>query len=156
MEFTNARQKLFGLALFVICCVALISGCASRAGSFCPQSHFTYPNSNVVDLGQVEARTSKRSWIIPPEIKQEDAVELMNKALAQNPEADLLINYKIDTLTTVIPVINIITTEMILSGHAASMVEIGRQEVLKNVSEWNYWKHSSDSVGKEKYKTHDR
>jgi hypothetical protein len=106
------------------------TGCSLKLGNIGEKTHFSYPNSNIKPLGHVQASKSKRSFIIPPTLTADDVRGLMNDALSQKAGADLIINYKVDTQITVIPIpiFTIYTLELTLSGTAVSM-EVGQQEL---------------------------
>lgn len=111
-------------------------GCTIKQGDFAPETHFSYPNSNVKPLGQVKASIKKASFIKTPDITAEDVNKLFEDALGQKPGADLIINYKTTTTSTmyplptpmgiIIPLYN--TVQIDLEGTAASM-DIGLQEL---------------------------
>lgn len=120
-------------SVFIFFCVVLLSGCTTTKGSFNPSTHFTYPNSNVVPLGYVSASVKDQGFIFPPQVDKEKIAKLMEGALAQKPGADMIINYKIDTTNTVIPIpiFSIHFQTIKLEGTAASM-KVGKQELLSN------------------------
>lgn len=121
------------ISIFIFFCVVLVSGCTTTMGSFNPSTHFTYPNSNVVPLGYVSASVKDQGIIFPPAVDKEKIVKLMESAMVQKPGADMIINYKIDTTYTQIPIpiFNIYFQTIKLEGTAAKMT-IGKQELLNN------------------------
>lgn len=127
--FQRTTKSATFLLLFM--CLSFVAGCSTKTGNFITQSRFSYPNSNVTPLGHVEASITKTTFVINPSFDEQDARDLYEKALAQKPGADLLIDYKADTETTiicpiVIPPFCIITMTTTVSGTAAKM-EIGRK-----------------------------
>jgi len=110
---------------------SLSTGCTYNQGQYGPNSHFSYPNSNVVPLRQVKASTSKISLIIFPSFDDAEIIQLVQDALAQQPGADLLLNFTLDTKT--ISYIILTKTDITIEGTAAKM-NVGMQE-LKNFYE---------------------
>ncbi len=131
------RSFLKCFAVVIVCMV--FSGCSTILGGFYEQTHFSYPNSNIKPLGHVKAALSKTSVFIPPVVTEEDIRSLLNKALAQQSEADLIINYRTNTINTVyIPTLPIFwKTDVILEGTAVSM-EVGAQELQEAVEKSKY------------------
>lgn len=120
-------------SVFIFFCVVLVSGCTTTKGSFNPSTHFTYPNSNIAPLGYVSASVKDQGFILPPKVDKEKIAKLMEDALAQKPGADMIINYKIDTTYTQIPIpiFTIFFQTIKLEGTAAKMT-VGKQELLNN------------------------
>jgi len=115
--------------LFIIGLITLASlqvGCSTTRGTFQPNTHFAYPNSNVRPLGHIVASTKEGSFIIPPELTKEKALKLVNDALAQKPGADMIVNYRLDTTYTLYPFYTV--QEIKLEGTAAKM-EVGEQAI---------------------------
>lgn len=115
--------------------LVLITGCAVTAGRFNTETHFSFPNSNVVPLGQVKSTMSRWSFLLP-NVTGDDALGLMKEALAQQSGTDLVINYVLDTKTTIFPLF-IYKTDMVLEGTAAKM-EIGEQELRSVIKQVEY------------------
>jgi len=133
-------MKFFLTSVIIGTCV-LFSGCSLKMGSFSAQTHFTYPNSNVKPLGYVRAVLSKTSYLVPPTITSEDIINLMNDALAQKSGADLVINYRVNTINTCYPfdVMPVFwKTDIILEGTAVNM-EIGIKELQEAVEKSKYY-----------------
>lgn len=58
-----------------------------------PSTHLPYPNANVVSNGkQLTAKKSKFGFFIPPVLKGDDEREVINAALMQDSDADLLLD----------------------------------------------------------------
>ncbi|RII31752.1 MAG: hypothetical protein CXR30_02795 [Geobacter sp.] len=124
-------MKTFGIEKLLLFCALIMSvGCTMKMGSIGDKSHFTYPNSNVEPLGHVSASVEKFGLIIPKDMTKEDVRALFEKALSQKAGADVLINYKIDTEYTVIPIpiFSLNYTKLYLSGTAAKMT-VGQKEL---------------------------
>jgi len=138
MKFTNRFEKST-IMIFATLFLVFTAGCSMKFGSFNEKSHFAFPNSNVKPLGQVTAETSKTSFIIPPSLEATDVRHLLSQALKQKAGADLVINYKVDTKITVIPIpiFNIFTLTMTLSGTAVSM-EVGEKELMETIKQVEY------------------
>ncbi len=138
MKLTNR----FGKSLFFIFAALFMisaAGCSMKYGDMSEKSHFAFPNSNVRPLGQVSAEVTKKSFIIPPSLGVEDVRTLIDKALSQKAGADLMINYKVDTTVTVIPIpiFSIYSLTMAISGTAASM-EVGEKELSEKLKQVGY------------------
>lgn len=113
----------------IISLLAVIStGCSIGAGSYGINSHFSYPNSNVVPMKQVKATISKLSFIIPPSFDGDEIIKLTQDAVAQQPGADLLLNYSLDTKMTNFIIFT--TMDMTITGTAAKM-DVGSQELQR-------------------------
>jgi hypothetical protein len=123
------------LLLIIASSVGLLAGCIVEGGRFSPESHFSFPNSTVVPLGQVKATRSRWS-VLTPSLSGDDALELMREALAQKAGADLIIDYVLDTTTTIFPPF-IYKTDMVFEGTAVKMT-IGRQELQSILNQANY------------------
>ena len=104
--------------------LALSSGCTTQYGALVPKSVFIYPNSNVTPLGPVKAEKTKIWPFIVPSLTFKDLDGTYDKALAQAPGANLLINYNEDTSLTTILFIHILNYK--IDGQAAKM-EIGQK-----------------------------
>ena len=108
-------------------CFSIIAACGSiNAGHFNSESHFSYTNSNITPLGHVKSTLTRWSFLSLP-VEGDDALTLVNEAIAQKPGADLMINYVLDTKITMLP-LYIFKADMVVEGTAAKM-EIGEQEL---------------------------
>ncbi len=116
----------FIVSVFSLC---VIASCSINAGHFNTESHFSFPNSNVTPLGQVKSTLSRWSFFSLP-VEGDDALNLVNEAIAQKSGADLMLNYILDTKITMFPLF-IYKADMVVEGTAAKM-EIGEQE-LRNI-----------------------
>ncbi|WP_036247058.1 MULTISPECIES: hypothetical protein [Methylobacter] len=103
-------------------------GCSTTHGTFEPTAHFAYPNSNVQPMGHVSATVKEGMFLIPPTLNKEKVLKLMSDALAQQPGADAIINYRLDTTYTMYPFYYVQTVK--LEGSAAKM-QVGEQELLE-------------------------
>lgn len=124
---------LIGLAALAV----LQAGCSTTRGTFQPNTHFAFPNSNVRPLGHISANVKEGSFIIPPELTKEKALKLISDALAQKPGADMILNYRLDTTYTVYPFYSIpiyIVQDIKIEGTAAKM-EVGEQNIGENPKE---------------------
>jgi hypothetical protein len=142
------RSYLIGL----LAVAALQIGCSSTRGTFQPNTHFAYPNSNVQPLGHVIGNVKEGSFIIPPELTKEKALKLISDTLAQKPGADMIVNYRLDTTYTVYPFYSLplyIVQEIKLEGTAAKM-DLGEQNIVPNATESP--KRSNDQTAKRKKK----
>lgn len=121
----NKKYFIFlmsGITLFMV-------GCTTKFGMFETNNRFAFPNSNVEPIGPVSAEVSKTRFVIPKTVDKALLDEVMNKAL-QETGGDLIINYKLNTITTVypIPIIGPFTTKLRIEGTACKM-KVGRQEL---------------------------
>ena len=104
-------------------------GCSSTHGSFEPNTHFAYPNSNVQPLGHISATVSEGGFLFPPTLSKEKVLKLMSDGLAQKPGADMVVNYRLDTTYTSYIALYYVQT-IKLEGTAAKM-EVGEQDLLE-------------------------
>jgi hypothetical protein len=92
---------------------------------FDPQSHFEYPNSNVVPLGKAVGKASVTKFMAYPFKTAELEEEAINNALQQSG-GDILINYMVFEERTVFLVFQTLTLRV--EGTAAKM-EVGTQKL---------------------------
>ncbi len=104
------------------------AGCSTTRGTFEPTTHFAYPNSNVQPMGHISATVSEGSFLIPPTLDKEKVLKLMNDALAQQPGADAVVNYRLDTTYTGYLIYYVQTVK--LEGTAVKM-QVGEQDLLE-------------------------
>ena len=106
-----------------------LTGCSIGFSAVAPQSHFTFPNSNVVPIGEAHGSNSKLCgllfvvWGAPDGDDQQRA---LNQALSQSG-GDLLINVRTDAKTFMVPYL-FATCSTHVSGTAVKM-EIGEQDL---------------------------
>jgi len=125
MKHQNIIKK--GISLYIISVLLVtIMGCTMGVGSFKTNSHFAYPNSNIVAIGPTNASVSKIGFIWARTVNKDFMLEVYRKALSQSG-GNLVIDYKFDTTTTMIYPIFITTLK--IDGIAAKMEEIGKQEL---------------------------
>jgi len=117
-------RRLFVIGFAAI--TALQAGCSMTVGTFQPNTHFAYPNSNVQPLGHVSATLKEGSFFVPPELNKEKVEKLLSDALAQKPGADMVVNYRLDTKYTMFPFYTVQT--LTLDGTAVSM-KVGEQNI---------------------------
>lgn len=127
-------MKLTQIVISVLSLCA-ITGCSINAGHFDSQSHFSYPNSNVTPLGQVKSTLTRWSFFVPP-VEADDALTLVNEAIAKKPGADMMINYVLDTTTMILPLF-FYKADMVVEGTAAKM-EIGEQALENTLKKIEY------------------
>jgi len=109
--------------------LTFVVSCSFGAASIIPQTHFAYPNSNVVPLGHAEGKASKLCGIFFITWGSPDgdlAMRAVQKALASKG-GDLMIDARFDSKSFFIPYIVTICSVSV-SGTAAKM-EVGRQEL---------------------------
>ncbi|MCK4340683.1 MAG: hypothetical protein KAY37_03030 [Phycisphaerae bacterium] len=117
------------VAMLCLSLVVLASGCTmGQYHRLEPQSHFSYPNSNVQALGPVNVKIGgSASWLtFPSYMTSEIDQKAYNAALSQVHGSNLIIDYVRTTTIKVIPILYIFWTEERLEGTAAKM-DIGQQ-----------------------------
>ncbi len=114
--------------LAVVLSTALLSGCTITQGFFALNSDYAYPNSNITPLKRVSATMAKTSFFPPPNLTPQDVEQLIEQALSQTADADLMIDYTTHTAITyyLIPIYWKMTVT--IEGIAAKMV-VGEQEL---------------------------
>jgi hypothetical protein len=103
------------------------SACTYTTGSTDTEVYFTYPNSNVEPLGKVKASVSKGGFF-SVDLTEEDLIELLDEALAQQQGADNIINYTLTTELTNFVFVPYFTVETTIEGQAVKM-EVGEKNV---------------------------
>lgn len=105
--------------------VVVLAGCSTSGGLHSGNTNFAFPNSNITPIKNV-SYSEKRMVYGAPKITAKDMQEYLAKALEEaGPDADVLINYTLDTNTTVFfPFVQLVSVN--LRGTAAKM-EVGRQ-----------------------------
>lgn len=96
-----------------------------------PSSHFIYPNSNVRALGPVSVMKVGNVSVNVPQLRSgEHDLEIYKEALAQVPEANMIIDYYKITTATMIPLpwVSLFFTTTKFEGTAAK-VEVGEQNI---------------------------
>lgn len=123
MNHMNKRLFTVFLLLFTAC---IISGCCvDYFTGIRPQSHFDYPNSNVVPLGKVTGEFTKSALFSPVLVDGDMQENAIRNALNQKPDADILLDYSMITkMCSYFPGVHITTLRV--EGTAAKM-EIGKQ-----------------------------
>ena len=125
------KLRVISRALFAMSLAAGFTGCTVGSSAWLyPQSHFDYPNSNVIPLGATRGEATKTTVFIPAQVDGYLKQEAIQNAL-QAKGGDILIDY-VQTLKIVvvpIPIFSIYTTTLTVEGTAGKM-EIGKQ-ILK-------------------------
>lgn len=119
-------KKIVKIALSASLLVAATGCTRVFLTGFDAQSHYDYPNSNVIPLGKVEGESSKTFILSPPLIDAEMQEAAIKNALSKKPGADILINYT--EFQEITPVLFITTLKYRVEGTAAKM-EIGTQKL---------------------------
>jgi hypothetical protein len=125
-----SNRKKYLIVVFFICLPWIITGCVAGTAAFLkPQSHFDFPNSNVIPLGKVQGEASKTDFIIANPFDADVQEEAIQNALKQKG-GDLLIDYVTYYKVTFIPFIPIVNwfyfTTIKVDGTACKM-EIGEK-----------------------------
>lgn len=119
-------KKNYFLSICFIFIVLSAVGCTQTFFTgFDPQSHFDYPNSNVIPIGKTVGEASITGVFVPPFRTAELEEEAINNALKQKG-GDILINYMVFEKRTIIPLLPIYPLTVRVEGTAAKM-EIGTQ-----------------------------
>lgn len=114
---------VFSLVLLML----FASGCSKTYfKSFEPQSHFEYPNSNVIPLGKVSGEATRSGFFTYPFVDSDLMKEAIQSALRKNPEADILLNFMSFETRSDLLFIHSLTYRV--EGTAAKM-EIGTQKL---------------------------
>lgn len=116
------------LAIAITAMTIFQYGCSTTHGSFEPNTHFAFPNSNVQPLGHISATVKEGGFLIPPTLTKEKVLKLTSDALGQKPGADMVINYRLDTTYTMYPLYYVQTIK--LEGTAAKM-QVGEQDLIE-------------------------
>ena len=125
----HVRRSTVARAVTWVVAIVLLSGCTVGSGvALKPQSHFSYPNSNVTPLGRVTGEAST-SGLVPVTYDADLEEEAIQIALKEKG-GDILIDYLATTTITMFPLLllNIYTTTVRVDGTAAKMT-IGQQRL---------------------------
>lgn len=123
------RRSAVARAVSWVVLSVLLAGCTVGSGvALKPQSHFSYPNSNVTPLGRVTGEAST-SGLLPVTYDADLEEEAIQTALKEKG-GDILIDYIATTTITAFPllIITVYTTTVRVDGTAAKMT-IGRQQL---------------------------
>ncbi len=78
---------------FIVLLGFTLSSCMTSYYYVKPSTHFAYPNANVISNNkQLKAKKTKFGFLFPPVVKGKDERDVINKALALDPDADMLLN----------------------------------------------------------------
>lgn len=120
------QKKRVGVVVSVLVVLLLIIGCTQHyLAGFNPQSHFDYPNSNVIPIGRAVGEASVTKIFDFPFPTADIEEEAIKNALKQKG-GDILINYVKFYDRTSILFIHTLTIRV--EGTAAKM-EIGKQKL---------------------------
>jgi hypothetical protein len=98
-----------------------------------PQSHFTYPNANVIPLTKVSGKSETKVKIfLPPSVTSSIMDQAYSDALRKASGADLMINVDAYHKVTQIPLwfINLYISRYLVDGTAAKQ-EVGKQKLSR-------------------------
>lgn len=127
----KGNPKRYGIfAGLLLSMAGALVGCTVGSGAYQrPQSHFDFPNSNVIPLGQAHAEASVTS-ILMPRIMDADLQEQVVQNALKESGGDILIDatyyFKVIQIPFILP---IYTTTLKVDGTSCKM-EIGKK-VLK-------------------------
>lgn len=91
------KPKTIAIFLTSVLCAGGLTGCkTAQYVQHSPQTYFDFPNSNVTPLGPVKVKIAgPSSFIKPPDlITSDNDNTVYQAALAQQPGANLVINYE--------------------------------------------------------------
>jgi hypothetical protein len=97
--------------------LSFVSGCTSKVGDRKLNSRYVYAQSTVTPLRNVTASASHSKVGLSCGFTREEYETVYDAALAQDPSANVLLDYSITYDTTVLPFFCI--TELTISGLAA-------------------------------------
>jgi len=121
---TVIRFITFGLSIFLS--ILALGGCTIYQGAWLhPQSHFDYPNSNIVPLGHAVGEANKDSIFVPVVYDADLWQDAVNNAIQQK-KGDILIDYILAIEVTTFPLLPIYFTTYKVDGTVVKM-EIGKQ-----------------------------
>jgi hypothetical protein len=124
------KKKIFShtFLLSILVVTILTIGCTQHFfTAFRPQSHFDYPNSNVIPLGRVTGEASYTTIFSMPFADSDLIKAAIKDALQKKPGADMLINYMEFQDRTDVFIVHILTVRV--EGTAVKM-EIGKQKLF--------------------------
>jgi len=121
------RIRFVVLAVLCISAAFTLNGCTKTYFTgLSPQSHFDFPNSNVIPLGRVVGESSRTAIFAIPDEDSDLIEEAVMNALKQKAGANILINYMTFKQRTEILFISTLTLRV--EGTACKM-EIGTQKL---------------------------
>ena len=127
MLFKKLIFMQFILLLFGVL-MTFNSGCTMAGGAWVkPQSHFDFPNSNIIPLGKVTGKASSTTCLMPGFMDVDLEERAVNEALKQKG-GDVLIDYTYSFKSTV-PLIPIVFFNDAEVDGTACKMEIGKQEL---------------------------
>jgi hypothetical protein len=115
------------VAALVVAACAVLSGCTIGQSSQSPQSHFAFPNSNVIPLGEAQGSATKLCGLLFVDWGSPDAddQDLATQRALEKSQGDLLINVRTDSSLFTVPMLFAICKTRV-RGTSARM-EVGRQ-----------------------------
>ena len=120
------KLRVINRALFAMTLAAGFAGCTVGSSAWLyPQSHFDYPNSNVIPLGAARGEASTTTIFIPVQMDGDLKQEAIQNAL-QAKGGDILVDFVQTTKVVQVPFLPIYTATITVEGTAAKM-EIGKQ-----------------------------
>lgn len=114
----------------LLCLAFAVAGCTIGTGAVLkPQSHFDFPNSNVIPLGKAHGKATSAPSLYPIVMDADLHEEAVQNALRQKG-GDILIDYTYSYKITMFPLmfLSVYTTTVTVDGTACKM-EIGEQEL---------------------------
>ena len=118
----NSLSKLI-LAAVVLSLAIFSTGCSQKAFvGFDHQSHFDYPNSNVLPVARVGGEATRSFFLSAPLITADIQEEAIMNALSKQADANILVNFMEFADITTLPFITVLKYRV--EGVACKM-EIG-------------------------------
>ena len=79
--------------IFIVLLGFTLGSCSYSYYYVKPSTHFAYPNANIVsNNNQLKAKKTKFGFMLPPVCKGQDERDVINAAIAKDPDADMLLN----------------------------------------------------------------
>lgn len=126
---TNLNSRNLRGGLIVAVAAVALSACTMKMGIRAPNVNYVYPNSNVTPLGHVKAKSRTSVTIFMAKMFDGKMIDEALAEAAKQKGGDVLINAKIVTKATIIPLfLPIIINSLEVEGTAAKM-QVGKQEL---------------------------
>jgi hypothetical protein len=111
--------RFFRIAAYFLLIAALgfAAGCTNKVGDRKLNSRYVYAQSTVTPLRNVTASASHTKFFISCGFTREEYESVYDEALAQDPSANVLLDYSVTYSTTILPFICM--TDLTISGLAA-------------------------------------
>ncbi len=120
------RSRRWALLLAAVVSIASSTGCLEGSNaSLKAMSHYTFPNSNVIPLGNAVGEASRVRFLFPGSPDGDLKGDAIDRAI-KSKGGDLLIDYVEESTTTSLGLFHVTTVRV--SGTVAKM-DVGRQRL---------------------------